>query len=75
MRYVRWIEDACGDLVDLEIYCSATCWTESGLGDPYGHYIPCPEAADYDQHCPQCGRVVVVAIETPSFDGWPLEVA
>lgn len=74
MRYIRHIEDATGDLVDIEIYCSADCWRDAGLGDPRGHYVPCPEPADYDQHCPQCGRVVVVGYgnSAPSFDGWPV---
>lgn len=71
MRYRRDIEDVNGDLVDVEVYCSADCWKAAGLGDPFGHYVPCPEAADYDQHCPHCGRVVVAAIGAESFDGWP----
>ena len=71
MRYVDYIEDSQGDLVDIHIYCSADCWRAAGLGDPFGHYIPAPEKADYAQHCPQCGRVTVAAIDEPSFDGWP----
>lgn len=71
MRYVHDIEDERGDLVDREIYCSAQCWSDAGLGDHFGHYIPCPEATDYAQHCPQCSMVVVAAIDEPAFDGWP----
>jgi hypothetical protein len=71
MRYVNMIEDDRGDLVEIDIYCSSTCWRDAGLGDPFGHYWPCPEATDYAQHCPQCSRVVVAAIGEPSFDGWP----
>jgi hypothetical protein len=74
MRYLNLIEDARGDLVEVEIYCSSDCWRDAGLGDPHGFAYPAPEQADYDQHCPHCERVVVVAIdsETPSFDGWPV---
>ena len=73
MRYRRDIEDTNGDLLEIEIYCSAQCWRDAGLGDPFGHYYPAPEPTDYDQHCPKCERVVVVGYESgvPSFDGWP----
>jgi hypothetical protein len=73
MRYMNFIEDASGDLVDLEIYCSAECWRDAGLGDPFGYAWPAPEPADYTQHCPNCGLVVVVGYSDPqpSFDGWP----
>lgn len=74
MRYVHYTEDEKGDVVDVAIYCSATCWQDASLGDPSGHYIPAPEPADYDQHCPTCERVVVVGNDNPqpSFDGWPV---
>lgn len=72
MRYVRYIEATNGDLVDIEIYCSSQCWRDAGLGDPFGNYIPCPEKADYSQHCPTCETVTVAAIGEPSFDSWPI---
>ena len=71
MRYVRYVEDDRGDLVEVEVYCSAQCWRDAGLGDPFGHYIPSPEPADYAQHCPQCGTMTVAPIDEPAFDGWP----
>ncbi len=61
MTYVRLIEDSRGDLVDIEHYCSTICWRDAGLGDPHGHAWPCPEQADYAQHCPSCGSVAVGA--------------
>ncbi len=64
MRYVNMIEDSRGDLVDIEIYCSAYCWPDS-LGPADGHGWPCPEATDYPQYCPTCGTCVVEAIERP----------
>jgi hypothetical protein len=71
MRYLNAIEDERGDLVDIEVYCSAECWREAGLGDPYGHYIPCPEMADYRQYCPVCETCTVAAIGEDGFDSWP----
>jgi hypothetical protein len=71
MRYVDMIEDETGDLVDIAIYCSASCFTADTGRDSYGHGWPCPEQADYEQHCPTCGVVTVAAIGSESFDGWP----
>jgi hypothetical protein len=71
MRHRRDIEDERSDLIEVEIYCSAQCWRDAGLGDPHGHYDPCPEQADYPQHCPTCGVCTVAAIGGPSFDSWP----
>jgi hypothetical protein len=71
MRYVDMIEDETGDLVGIDIYCSAACFREGTGQEPFGHAWPCPEAADYDQHCPTCETVTVAAIGPPSFDGWP----
>lgn len=70
-RYLDAIEDANGDLVSLDIYCSATCFRERTGKDPYGHEWPVPEKTDYRQFCPNCERVVVAAIDERSFDGWP----
>ena len=72
MRYVQMIEDDRGDLVDIEVYCSAQCWRDAGPGDPFGHAWPCPEETDYRQFCPQCGTCTVAAIDEPSFDSWPV---
>jgi hypothetical protein len=73
MRYVNMIEDDRGDLVDIEVYCSADCF-ERGTGrEAFGHAWPCPEQADYRQYCPTCGTCTVVAIEDESFDSWPIE--
>lgn len=33
MTYVRMIEDTNGDIVDIEHYCSASCFSE-GMGEP-----------------------------------------
>ena len=55
MTYVRMIEDCRGDLIEIEHYCSAQCFTEGTGEDAYGHRWPCPEQADYSQHCPTCG--------------------
>lgn len=61
MTYVRMIEDSYGDLVDIEHYCSAACFTK-GTGksayDPPA-YWPCPEQADYPQYCPVCEEMTV----------------
>jgi hypothetical protein len=74
MRYVNFIEDSRGDLVEIEVYCSALCWPDV-LGPAYGHAWPCPEKADYRQYCPTCGTCTVAAIEDDSFDSWPLNAA
>jgi hypothetical protein len=71
MRYLNAVEDAQGDLVDLEVYCSADCFREGAGEDPEGHAYPAPEKADYRQCCPRCETVTVAAIGEPSFDGWP----
>jgi hypothetical protein len=72
MRYVDMIEDETGDLVEIDIYCSADCFREGTGQEPFGHAWPCPEPADYDQHCPTCETVTVAAIGSESFDGWPV---
>jgi hypothetical protein len=66
VTYVRMIEDAKGDLIDIEQYCSATCWRDAGFDDPNDARWPCPERTDYAQHCPACGEVAVEAIEVES---------
>jgi hypothetical protein len=70
-RYVDMIEGETGDLVAINIYCSADCFREGTGREPFGHAWPCPEATDYDQRCPTCETVTVAAIDSPSFDGWP----
>ena len=64
MTYVRMIEDARGDLVDIEHYCDAVCYRAGTGDDPFGHHWPCPESADYDQHCPYCSAVSVPGIDS-----------
>lgn len=67
MTYVRMIEDARGDVVDIEHYCDALCY-ESGTGEKaFGHHWPCPEQADYDQHCPFCGAVSVIGLDSDAM--------
>lgn len=61
MTFVRLIEDTRGDLVEIEHYCSASCFVEATGKDAYGHRWPCPERADFPQHCPACGAVSVEA--------------
>ena len=64
MRHVRFIEDARGDLVDIELFCNALCF-EAHTGEPHhGHGWPCPEQTDCDQHCASCGALVVPAINS-----------
>ncbi len=65
MTYVRFIEDARGDLVEIEHYCSASCFVEGTGEEAYGHAMPCPEQADYAQFCPTCGEMSVQAIFKP----------
>jgi hypothetical protein len=62
MRYVAMIEDANGDLVEVHVYCSTTCFTEGTGNQAHGNAWPCPERADYDQYCPTCGALTVPAI-------------
>lgn len=71
MRYVEYIEDSSGDLVDIGIYCSADCFRDGTGLAPFGHYIPNPEMTDSRQCCPSCDIVTVAAIGEPSFDSWP----
>jgi hypothetical protein len=71
MRYLNAIEDADGDLVDMEIYCSADCFREGTGEDAYGHAWPCPEKTDYRQYCPVCEACTVAEIDESSFDSWP----
>lgn len=71
VRYQRDIDDERGDLVDIEVFCSAGCYREHTGEDPFGHYVPCPEMADYRQYCPRCETCTVAEIGEGSFDSWP----
>ena len=71
MRYRNDIEDERGDILDIEIYCSADCYREGTGQDPYGHAYPCPEMTNYRQYCPVCETCTVAEIGEPSFDSWP----
>lgn len=64
MTYVRFIEDSRGDVVDIEHYCDAICYAAGTGESAFGHHWPCPDQADYDQHCPYCGAVSVVGIDS-----------
>ena len=70
-RYVNMVEDNMGDLVDIEVYCSAQCFREGTGQDAYGHAWPCPEMTNYRQHCPTCETVTVAALDEDSSDSWP----
>lgn len=60
MRFVRCIEDAKGDLVELVYYCSAFCYeveTDPELQDRPGGAWPCLDASLVgSEHCTACGR-------------------
>lgn len=61
MTHVLFITDAIGDVVEVELFCGAACMRDHGL-DPAGNGWPCPEQADYDQHCAHCGALIVAGL-------------
>ena len=63
MTYVNMIEDANGDLIDIDHYCSAHCFTQGTGQNADGARWPCPEQTDYPQYCPTCGDLTVPALD------------
>lgn len=62
MTYVRMIEDSRGDVVDIEHYCSVSCYQEGTGESAEGHLWPCPERADCPQYCPTCETLTVESL-------------
>ena len=58
MTHVEHIEDTSGDLVDINYFCSAQCYTLSTGGDAYGHAWPGGSETDYDVMCHHCGTLL-----------------
>jgi hypothetical protein len=53
--HIEMIEDVEGDLVDVQVYCSAMCYTDATGQGAYGHAWPGGMETDYDQYCDSCG--------------------
>ena len=57
-NFVRMIEDTNGDLVGINYYCSAQCYTLSTGTEAYGHAWPGGSETDYDVMCHHCGTLL-----------------
>ena len=63
MVHVKFHENGAGDLVDIDQYCSATCFTD-GTGEPaFGHAWPGGMETDYDSYCNGCGTLIAEGVE------------
>jgi hypothetical protein len=63
MTYVNMIEDKNGDLVDIEYYDSALCFTEATGREAYGNACPGGSETDYNVHCDNCGDFMWLGLE------------
>ena len=63
MTHVELLEDARGNLVDIEYYCCATCYTIAKGQDAHGHAWPCGMETDHDVYCDNCGDLMREGIE------------
>ena len=64
MTHVEHIEADGGDLVDVNYFCSAQCYTLSTGGEAYGHAWPGGSETDYDVMCHHCGTLLWRGIST-----------
>ena len=58
MTHANMIEDSQGDLVDIEWFCSASCYSSSTNNEAYGHAWPGGDETDYDVYCHNCKDLI-----------------
>lgn len=61
--HVDFIEDTTGDLVDIEYYCSASCFEIKTGQDSYGKAWPGGSETDYNVYCNHCGALLWEGLE------------
>ena len=54
--HANFIEDTDNNLIDIQWYCSESCYTNAGHSD-IGAY-PCGQETDYCVFCSQCGDFI-----------------
>lgn len=72
MTYVEFYEDEDGNLIDVDYYCSAGCFSEDTGKEAYGHAWPCNVETDYTVYCSCCGDILWHALSCWSQDGHEL---
>ena len=63
MIHIEHIEDSRGDLIDVNYYCSGSCYTLGTGEDSSGHGWPCGSETDYDVCCHHCGTLLWRGLE------------
>ena len=64
MTHINMIEDPRGNLVDVEYFCSALCYTNSTGNVAYGHAWPGGSETNSDVHCHNCSDLMWHGLET-----------